>query len=33
MNNNKVHDTVQTLDLGVLKRRIQLIFHWVERHL
>lgn len=31
LNNNKVHDTLQTLDLGVLKRRVWLIFHWMER--
>lgn len=31
LNNNKVQDTLQTLDLDVLKRRIWLIFHWMER--
>ena len=31
LNNNKVQDTLQTLDLSVLKRRIWLIFHWMER--
>lgn len=31
LNNNKVHDTLQTLDLSVLKRRVWLIFHWMER--
>lgn len=31
LNNNKVHDTLQTLDMSVLKRRIWLIFHWMER--
>ena len=31
MNNNKVHDSPQTLDYTLLKKRIWLIFHWLER--
>lgn len=31
MNNNKVRDTVDTLDMTVLKHRIWIIFHWIER--
>lgn len=31
MNNNKVWDTASTLDYEVLKRRIWMIFHWLER--
>ena len=31
MNNNKPYDTVETLDMNVLKRRVWLIFHWLER--
>lgn len=31
MNNNKVWDTVETLDMAALKKRIWLIFHWMER--
>lgn len=31
MNNNKPHDTVDSLDMGVLKNRIWLIFHWIEK--
>ena len=31
MNNNKTRDTVSTLDLSLLKRRIWLMFHWLER--
>jgi Zn-dependent M28 family amino/carboxypeptidase len=33
MNNNKPYDTVRTLDLKVLKRRIYLIYHWIEKML
>ena len=31
MNNNKTRDTLSTLDLSVLRRRVWLMFHWVER--
>lgn len=31
MNNNKTRDTASTLDLGVLKKRVWLLFHWLER--
>lgn len=31
MNNNKPTDTVATLDLEVLKKRIWLMFHWLEK--
>jgi hypothetical protein len=31
MNNNKTWDTSGTLDLPVLKKRVWLIFHWLER--
>lgn len=31
MNNNKPEDTVDTMDLKVLKKRIWLIFHWIDR--
>lgn len=31
MNNNKTWDKVENLDLEVLKKRIWLIFHWMER--
>lgn len=31
MNNNKPYDTVDTLDMGIMKRRIWLIFDWMER--
>lgn len=31
MNNNKPADTAASLDYSVLKRRIWLIFHWLER--
>ena len=31
LNNNKVHDTPDTLDYAVLRRRVWLIFHWLER--
>lgn len=30
MNTNKTTDTVNTLDLEVLKKRIWLVFHWIE---
>ena len=33
MNNNKVTDTVDGIDLGVLRKRIILMFHWLERFL
>lgn len=31
MNNNKVYDSPHTLDYTILKKRIWLIFHWMER--
>ncbi len=31
MNNNKTRDTVETLDMSVLKKRIWILFHWMER--
>lgn len=31
MNTNKTTDTVETLNIGVLRRRIILIYHWLER--
>ena len=31
LNNNKVHDTADTLDYPVFKRRVWLMFHWLER--
>lgn len=31
MNNNKVWDTVDTLDMTILKHRIWIMFHWIER--
>ena len=31
MNNNKPYDSVDTIDMSILKRRIWLIFHWLER--
>lgn len=31
MNNNKTWDRVDTLNMGVLKKRIWMIFHWLER--
>ncbi len=31
MNNNKVWDVPETLDMSVLKKRTWLIFHWLER--
>ena len=30
MNTNKTTDTVSTLDLEILQKRIWLIFHWIE---
>lgn len=30
MNNNKIRDKVQTLDMDVLQKRIYLIYHWME---
>lgn len=30
MNNNKPYDTVESLDMEVLKRRIWLMFHWID---
>lgn len=30
MNNNKPYDTVDSLDMEILKRRIFLIFHWID---
>lgn len=31
MNNNKPYDTADSLDMSILKRRIWLMFHWIER--
>ena len=31
MNNNKTTDTVESLDAGILKRRIYLMWNWLER--
>lgn len=31
MNNNKTWDTAETIDLEVLKKRIFLIYHWIEK--
>lgn len=31
MNNNKPYDTADSLDMSILKRRIWLMFHWLER--
>ena len=31
LNNNKDRDTADTLDYTVMKKRIWLIFHWIER--
>ncbi len=31
MNNNKPYDTADSLDMNILKRRIWLMFHWLER--
>lgn len=33
MNTNKTWDTVETLDMGVLKKRIYLIYHWLDHML
>ena len=33
MNNNKLRDKVSTLNMDVLRKRIYLIYHWVERML
>lgn len=33
MNNNKPRDTASTLDMGVLQKRIYLIYHWIEKML
>lgn len=33
MNNNKVWDTAKTLDMDVLRKRIFLIYHWLEKML
>ena len=30
MNNNKTRDTAETLDYEVLKKRVSLIYHWIE---
>ena len=30
MNNNKTRDTAETLDYEVLKKRVNLIYHWIE---
>ncbi len=31
LNNNKVTDTPDTLDYALMRRRIQLIFYWLEK--
>lgn len=31
MNNNKTYDSVRTLDMEILKKRIYLIYHWIDR--
>ena len=31
MNNNKTYDKASTLDYGVLKKRIYLIYHWIDK--
>ena len=31
MNNNKVSDTAETLDYALMRRRIQLIFYWLDK--
>ena len=31
MNNNKTYDTADTLDYEVMRRRVILIFHWIEK--
>lgn len=31
LNNNKIHDRAETLDYPVFKRRVWLMFHWLER--
>ena len=31
MNNNKTFDTVGTLDIDILRKRIYLIYHWIDR--
>lgn len=33
MNNNKTYDTADTLDYEVMRRRVILIFHWIEKML
>ena len=33
MNNNKTYDSADTLDYNVLRKRIILIFHWIEKML
>ncbi|MGM9765513.1 MAG: M28 family peptidase [Candidatus Cryptobacteroides sp.] len=33
MNNNKPCDTVDSLDMSILKRRIWLMFHWIDEYL
>lgn len=33
MNNNKPRDTVETLNMEVLQKRIYLIYHWIEKML
>lgn len=33
MNNNKTRDTASTLDMDILKRRLDLMFHWIEEML
>ena len=33
MNTNKTRDTAQTIDLEILRKRIYLIYHWIENML
>ena len=33
MNTNKTRDTAQTIDLDILKKRIFLMYHWLENML
>jgi hypothetical protein len=33
LNNNKPRDTVSTLNMEVLQKRIYLIYHWIEKML
>ena len=33
MNTNKTRDTAQTIDLEILRKRILLMYHWLEKML